>query len=186
MSLISQVRSIIQDKPVYHSETITFDGALKSYRVKYWPIDPLSVLVTPGPAPATADSETGVLRWAAPPAPGDMLIEYSSVLLTDETITDLAVLNTDVDGNYDLKIVAASCLDSMATNQAIIQKVIKNLDLQTDGASLAKALRDHAKVLRDEVFDPKYQDSTFDIAEQINDNPGWVEKIRKDWMRGTS
>jgi hypothetical protein len=79
-------------------------------------------------------------------------------------------------------MIAADVIDSIADNQALIQKKIKLLDLTTDGPALAESLRRHAKTLRDLVNDPLYDDSGFDIAEQIQyqDTPAWAEKILKD------
>jgi len=183
MSDISVVRSIIQDKPVHQEEVVSFDGVIVTYRVKVFPIDPTSVVTTPVTTPTTVNAETGLLTWNAAPALADVNVEYDCLLLSDQTITDLITINTEPDGSYELRLVAADALDSMASNQAIIQKVIKNLDLETNGAALAKVLRDHAKNLRDQVFDPKYQIPSFDFAQQINDKPGWKEKVIKDILR---
>ena len=46
---------------------------------------------------------------------------------------------------------AAVALDVMASNQAIVLKVTRALDLSTDGAAVARALRESAKQLRAEA-----------------------------------
>lgn len=48
-----------------------------------------------------------------------------------------------------LKLAAARALSVIATNEALVSKVIKDGDLSTDGAKLAAELRAQAKELRD-------------------------------------
>lgn len=180
MSTLSQVRSIISDKAVPRSEVVTFDGILKRYRVKNFPIDATTVVTTPVIAAPTINAETGLLTWAVAPDAADVTIEYDSYFLSDDTINDLIAVNTDdEDGTFEVRYIAADALDSLATNQALLLKVIKDLDIQTDGAALAKALRAHAESLRQFVKD----DPSWDFAQQINDIPGLSEKYLKDILR---
>ncbi|MTI82588.1 MAG: hypothetical protein FH756_01555 [Firmicutes bacterium] len=79
----------------------------------------------------------------------------------------------------DLKLAAAAVLDSMASNEAVIQKQIKLLDLSTNGPAVAKALREHAAELRRQVD----EEPAFDVAEQVFDMFGAREKILKDALR---
>ncbi len=79
----------------------------------------------------------------------------------------------------DLKLASAQVLDSMASNEAVIQKQIKLLDLTTNGPAVAKALRDHATELRRQVD----EEPAFDFAEQVNDSFSYREKILKDAIR---
>lgn len=53
--------------------------------------------------------------------------------------------------DMDVRLAAAQALDVMATNEAMTLKVITNMDLSTDGASVARAIREHARVLREQV-----------------------------------
>lgn len=48
-----------------------------------------------------------------------------------------------------VKLAAALALESLAANAALVFKVMRLLDLELDGASVAKALRETAKSLRD-------------------------------------
>ena len=52
-----------------------------------------------------------------------------------------------------IKLAAASALDAMASNEAMVAKVIKSQDLSTDGPKVATALRDHAARLRAQAAD---------------------------------
>lgn len=63
---------------------------------------------------------------------------------------------------------AAQALDVMASNEAMVSKVIKTQDLSTDGAKVAEALRKQAAELRrqaDDGEDDGDDSSGFEIAE---------------------
>lgn len=184
-SSITRVRSIIQDQPLLVLETLTLDGMQKSARLKYFPVIGTSVTGYTFAAP-TIDEQSGLLTWATAPAAADYPVYYKFVSLLDSTIQDLFDVQeddgSDVGSVTDVRLVAASALDAIATSQALILKKIELLDLKTDGPSLAASLRVHAESLRDQVLSAP-QESAFDIAEEINDVFGFREKIIKDWMR---
>lgn len=50
--------------------------------------------------------------------------------------------------SQSIKRAAAQALDAVASNEALVSKVIVDRHLQTNGAATAKALRDHATTLR--------------------------------------
>lgn len=91
-----------------------------------------------------------------------------------------AFIDLALDGN--VKRAAASALLVMATNEVLVQKRIKLLDLSTDGPAEANALRQLAKQLRDEA-DLEEIDGAFDWAEQINTPAQWDELMYKDRLR---
>ncbi len=79
---------------------------------------------------------------------------------------------------------AAMALDTMATNQAMILKVMTLLDLHTDGAVVAKALRDHATQLREQANISDAADgSLFDYAEQVDNIFTLRERVLKQAQR---
>jgi len=47
-----------------------------------------------------------------------------------------------------VKLAAAQAIDTIADDEALTSKVIKDHDLSTDGAAVAKALHDRATLLR--------------------------------------
>jgi hypothetical protein len=51
----------------------------------------------------------------------------------------------------DVRLAAAQALETIASNSALVLKVIRTQDLQTDGAKLSAELRDRAKGLRAQV-----------------------------------
>ena len=176
---IREVRTIISDDPVYASDEIILDGVQTSFQVQYFPLIQESVIITPilDPAPSSISEKTGVFRFAAAPDAQTIKVEYNHVSLLNESICTFLHLQGN---DWDVRLAAADALDSIATQQALIQKKIKLLDLQTDGPALAQALRAHAKALRDRVL---ADEPGFEIIEQINDKFGYREKVVKDWMR---
>jgi hypothetical protein len=65
-----------------------------------------------------------------------------------------------------LKLSAADALDTWASNEAMVTKVVTRLDVSTNGAAVAKALRDHADKLRTQAAESiAASDSGFDIAQ---------------------
>lgn len=67
----------------------------------------------------------------------------------------------------NVRRAAAQALDVMASNEAMVSKVIKTQDLSTDGAKVADALRKQAAELRRQADDGEdgSDDSGFEIAE---------------------
>jgi hypothetical protein len=68
---------------------------------------------------------------------------------------------------------AAACIDMLATNEALVSKKIKTEDLQTDGASVANALRLHAQALRTEGQRLLDQDIAVEISDFQIAHPWW-------------
>ena len=108
-----------------------------------------------------------------------MTVTYD--LSTDQGLVRLIIGDTDVSNpifqdaeigaflnlkDGVVKLAAAQALETMATNQVMTLKVIKTLDLSTDGASVSRALRLAADELRAEVAqDDVNSGQGFDWAE---------------------
>jgi len=184
MSLITQIRSIIQDQPLFQSEDIVAIAGQLTFQTKYFPVVAGSVIITPpsGSAPSftLTDPQNGRILFGGAALAGTYNFQYNQVILLDSTIQDLVDVNTDSDGNIaDAKVIAADCLDSMAVSMILILKKIKILDLQTDGPAMAREMRAQAKALRDMVL----SEDVFDMVEMVYDHPSWAEKVFKDWER---
>jgi hypothetical protein len=65
----------------------------------------------------------------------------------------------DLEGGA-VKLAAAQALDAIASNEAMVSKRIRTLDLQTDGPAVAKALRDHAANLREQIVGGEFEITT--------------------------
>ena len=108
-------------------------------------------------------------------------IDSTNPIFQDDAIS--AFLSIALGGN--IKRAAATALMVIATNEVLVQKRIKLLDLQTDGPAEAIQLRLLAKELKEEA-EAEEVTGSFDWAEQIN-NPGqWAEYIYKDTLRNGS
>lgn len=80
--------------------------------------------------------------------------DEANPVFSDEELD--AFLGTD----DDWRIAAAEAIDTIATNEALVLKIIRTLDLQTDGARLADSLSKQADRLRAQADD----DGGFAIA----------------------
>ncbi len=108
-------------------------------------------------------------------------IDDAQQIFNDQAIQ--AFIGMALDGH--VKRAAAQALLVMATNEVLVQKRIKLLDLSTDGPAEAKALQDLAKQLREEA-DAEEVDGAFDWAEQINTPAQFDELLYKDRLRNGS
>jgi hypothetical protein len=102
--------------------------------------------------------------------------EYSTnstpaYMFSDDKLQALLAINRD-----KLKYAAADLIDQLATNEALVSKKIRTEDLQTDGASVANALRLHAQNLR---TDQKREDAeddaefAFEIVDFVPQPANW-------------
>jgi hypothetical protein len=107
------------------------------------------------------------------------------LLITDRDAQVATFSDEEISAIYDLcgqsvRMTAAQLLDTLAANEALVQKRIKTLSLETDGAVVAKALHDLAATLREQE---NLQDGGFDVAEMVNTDFGrrerWLKQIQK-------
>lgn len=77
---------------------------------------------------------------------------------------------------------SATALRSIAANEVQVLKVITNLDLKTDGKSVAEALNGLAKSL-DERADDEESGEGFEIAEMITTPEQRAEHYRNEFLR---
>lgn len=179
---IEQVRAIISDHPNYHRATATGDGATTLFTLPYHPVIDASAAVTlDGTAKTegthyTLDDNLGLLTFLAAPADGAAIaVGYHHTLLSDDDLETFLALQTG-----DVRLAAAMALDTIATNEALVQKRIKLLDITTDGPAVAKSLREHAAQLREEADG----DDAFDWAEMVTTTSAWDERIFAQAQRG--
>lgn len=70
-----------------------------------------------------------------------------------------------------IKKATAMALETIASNEVLVLKVIKLLDVQTDGAKVSDALLKRAALLRSQAEDDALADGDgFDIAEMVVDD----------------
>jgi len=96
-------------------------------------------------------------------------------IFSDPEITAFLALN-----GGSVLLAAAQAIDAMAVNEVMVLKVIRLLDLTTNGAAVAKALNAKADALRKQVN----EEADFDWAEMNLDPFTMREIIIKEEMRG--
>lgn len=83
-----------------------------------------------------------------------------------------------------VKRAAALSLETIASNEAMVLKVIRLLDIQTDGAKTADALLKRAALLRDQAEDDEFAvNAAFDVAELVYDDFTYRERLQKQAFR---
>jgi hypothetical protein len=70
-------------------------------------------------------------------------VDRSAYVFTD---TDIQTF-LDIEGD-NVRLAAAQALDTIATNEALVSKVLRSQDLSTDGARLSAEIRARAATLR--------------------------------------
>lgn len=99
---------------------------------------------------------------------------------TDEEIAAFLSLESS-----SVRRAAATALEVIAVNEALIQKRIVALHLETDGPALAAELRNLAKSLREQDKLSPGAGSTFMIAEFADGPEARAERLRKLRERGS-
>ncbi len=80
---------------------------------------------------------------------------------------------------------AALALETIASDEALVQKVIRLQDLTTDGAKTARVLLERAAVLRTAAAEAELMDTVaFDIAEQVPNQFAWRVRVWDQRQRG--
>ena len=82
----------------------------------------------------------------------------------------------------DVRRAAALALETIASNEALTLKVIRLLDVQTDGRAVSDALLKRAAALRKQADDADMAaGGAFDVAEMVFDDFSWRER----WINQT-
>ena len=115
------------------------------------------------------------------------------LLIPDNSATNYVFEDDEIDAFLDLEYSnvrrgAALALETIASNEAHVLKVIKLLDLQTDGAKTAEALLKRAKLLRDQAdrADASEDGGAWDYAEWTVSEFAGRERLVNEWLRGAA
>lgn len=115
------------------------------------------------------------------------------LMIPDNTSTSYVFEDDEIDAFLSLEYdnprrATALALETIASNEAMVQKVIKLLDLQTDGAKTSDALLKRAKLLRDQAdrADAAEDGGAWDIAEWTVSEFAARERLRNQWLRSGS
>lgn len=101
-----------------------------------------------------------------------LLISDLAAVEADRTFTDSDLLVFLTLEGDSVKLAAAQALDAIASNESLVSRRIKTLDLQTDGPAVAKDLREHAARLRQQVVDDAAALAAGDAEFEFTDNLG--------------
>lgn len=175
---VARVRALIPDKAIYDRASATGDGVTTTFELPHAPVVSGSVAATldgVSTSAYTADLALGLVTFTAAPADGAaIVITYQHTMLSDEDLETFLTLE-----GSDVRLATAQALDTIGSNQTLVLKVIRNLDLQTDGAAVSRELRQRAKTLRDQAE----QYAGFDIAELAVNDFALRERDEKEWLR---
>ena len=105
--------------------------------------------------------------------------DASNHVFEDDEIDAFISLETDV------RRAAALALETIASSQAMTLKVIKLLDLQTDGASVAKSLMLRASALRSQAEDAEAmeEDGGLEVIEMVTNQFGFRSRVNSEYLR---
>ena len=78
---------------------------------------------------------------------------------------------------------AAMALETIAVDQALVLKVIRTLDVTTDGAKVADSLMKRAAALRAQADDDEAEDDDFAIAEFADPVFGYRDRLTRQILR---
>lgn len=105
--------------------------------------------------------------------------KFASYIFEDDEIDLFLALEGGI------KKATAMALETIASNEALVLKVIKLLDVQTDGAKVSDALLKRSALLRSQAEDDALADGDgFDIAEMVVDDFTRRERWHKQSLRG--
>lgn len=105
----------------------------------------------------------------------------------NETLTD-SMINAFIAliPSGDVRLAAAQALDTIATSEVLVLKVMQTLDVTTDGAKVAAALHAQAVELRRQVTEGVDGGGDFDIADIVVDKHTAVERLIHELERNSS
>lgn len=105
---------------------------------------------------------------------------YESLFFTDEEIEAFLSLEAS-----NVLRAAALALETMASDQAMTLKVIRLMDLTTDGQKTSQALLERADRLRSQADDAELAEEGggFDIAEWVVDPFSYRNRMTNEFLR---
>ena len=107
-------------------------------------------------------------------------VDEDNVIFVDEELQAFLTIESN-----SIRRATALALETLATNEAYVQKVVKLWNLSTDGAKTADFLLKRATKLREQALeDEAREDTLFDYAELGYEPFGVVRRWVNEWKRG--
>lgn len=106
--------------------------------------------------------------------------DAATAFWTDEEIQALLTQEGD-----NVKRATAAALEAMASNEAYVQKVVRLMDISTDGARVSSALLERADKLRAQADEEEAGEDggALDVAEFGYDDFSRRERVAKEALR---
>lgn len=102
----------------------------------------------------------------------------ADAFFSDEELTAMLAIETGI------KRTAALCLETIASDSAMVLQVIRIQNIQTNGAEVARALLNRAVQLRKQADDDDANSEvTFDIAEYVLNDFAYRDKIYNEALK---
>ena len=107
--------------------------------------------------------------------------DASNAVFEDEELDALLVLESS-----NVLRTAAMALETIASSQVQVLKVIRLMDLTTDGASVSRELRARAVALRARAdqLEAAEDDGAFDVVEMTVNHFAWRDQVYNQALRG--
>ena len=104
----------------------------------------------------------------------------ADAIFTDEEINDFLSMEGD-----SVLYAAAMALETIGTSEALTSKVIRLLDLSTDGRAVSAELRARAATLRERAdkLEAAEDDGGFDIADTAVNAFGYRQRVYNEALR---
>ena len=180
---IAAIRAMVPDRAQYDRASATGDGGTVEFLLANRPVLTgtakvyVNGVLKATPADYSIDEDLGLVVFTAAPVNGaSVIVTYRHTLIADADLTAYLAAEGSV-----VKRATALALESIASDTAIVQKVMKLMDFQTDGAKVSDALLQRAATLREQadVEEMGETGGAFDVAEMIYpDDPfGYREKV---------
>lgn len=157
MTDVETVRALVNDHPQWDSVTASGDGATVRYNLPYYPVvsGTYSVAVNgvtkTETTDYTLDGNLGLVTFVVAPANAAVVrIEYQHVVLSDADIT--VYLTECADDPKPHYRAAELWCNVVASQQVLLLKAGKLLDIEADGPAVATSLRELGKTFRDQVL----------------------------------
>lgn len=115
------------------------------------------------------------------------------LLIPDRAVQSAIFDDTEIDAflaleGSNVRRAAAMALETIASDNAMVLKVIKVLDLTTDGAKTSDALLKRAEMLRELADDAEAAEEggAFDIAEWTPTDFAYRERLENEMLRDSA
>ncbi len=178
------VRMLIPDPELYDRWEVAANGADLTFQLTHFPVKAASYKVYVAGVLKTdivhyiLDLECGVLTFVAAPAVGAAVVcTYKHSILSDTSLQTMITIEVE-----DILAVALA-LETIACNEALVQKATRLLDITTNGPAVAAALMARAKKIRDDYALALANEVAFDWAEMAVTDFARREIIENEALR---